>query len=89
MLAGAVLAAVLAGALEGAVLGADDDALADGAGVEELAAVFFLELEQPANATAATRTGSHTRRCIFTAHAFTGSMDKGLGDLSKGKSYDV
>jgi hypothetical protein len=82
-----VLAAVVAGALAGAVL-AEDDVLADGAELDG-DAVFFLELEQPANATAATKIGSHTRRCIFTAHAFTGSVEKGLEDLSKGKSYDV
>jgi hypothetical protein len=82
LLVGAVLALV------GAVLGAVDDELAAG-GVEEAVELFFFELEQPANATAATSIGSHTRRCIFTAHAFTGSVEKGLEDLSKGKSYDV
>jgi hypothetical protein len=68
-----------AGALEGA--GADElgaaDALADVAGLEDVDALFFLEEEQPANATAATRIGSNTRRCIFTTHSDTGSMEIG------------
>src|SRR5450432_351189 len=72
-----VLAAALVGAaavLLGAAVG---DALTDAAGLEEAAAGFFLELEQPANATAATRIGSNTRRCIFTTHSVTGSLEIG------------
>jgi len=71
VLAGA--AGVLAGAEAGAavVLAAADGA---GAGVLEAAVVLFFELEQPANANAVTRTGSHRRRCIFTACSLTGSI---------------
>ena len=68
-LAGAVLEAALLG-VAAALLGAVD-ALAEVAGLEGGAEVFF-ELEQPANATAATRIGSKTRRCIFTTHSVKG-----------------
>ena len=73
-LAGAVL---LGAALDGAGADADElgaaDALADVAGLEDAAVLsFFFEEEQPANATAATKIGSNTRRCIFTTHSVTG-----------------
>jgi hypothetical protein len=69
-----LVAAVEEGAGAGDELPAVDDALTDA----ELAVVGVLlfELEQPANATAATTIGSHTRRCIFTAHSVTGSMEE-------------
>jgi len=84
LLAGAgVLAAALVGAGAELLGAADADALADGAGLEEAATGFFLELEQPAKATAATRIGSHTRRCIFTTHSVTGSLEIGGGMRAK------
>ena len=72
MVAGAE-AGVLAGAEAGAavVLAAADGAEA---GVLEGAVALFFELEQPANANAVTRTGSHRRCCIFTACSLTGSI---------------
>ncbi|HEY5201531.1 MAG TPA: hypothetical protein VIJ31_11565 [Acidothermaceae bacterium] len=70
--AGAVLlGAALTGA--GAELGAADDAPA--AGALEAGAEVCLELEQPANANAATTTGSQIRCCIFTACSLTGSIE--------------
>jgi hypothetical protein len=66
-----LVVAGLAGA--GAEPDADDDALTAG----ELGAAVELcfELEQPAKANAVTTTGSHTRRCIFTACSLTGSIE--------------
>src|SRR5665213_2439397 len=71
--------AVLAGVLLDALLAGADDALAvaddEPAGELEAAVELCFELEQPANANAVTRTGSHRRRCIFTAHSFTGTVE--------------
>jgi hypothetical protein len=65
-----LVAAGLAGA--GAELDADDALTAGELGA--VAEVCF-ELEHPAKANAVTTTGSHKRRCIFTACSLTGSIE--------------
>ena len=74
-----VAAELVVAGLAGVEPDADDDALA--AGGLEAAVELCFELEQPAKANAVTTTGSHTRRCIFTACSLQGRSRIGDRDF--------